>query len=401
MKKIIAIFMISCSVLGAHAQQRRMETAVRYDSISVDYRTRYTSSFWDNFYVQGSLAGRILCAEEDAKMNFGDRLQPGFQLAVGKKLFPSFGVRLSGGGMRLEGWNTGKPGIYKGYASWLGNGVDPLKEYYKQQGIPTDNGYRQQIKYYEINADFVVDLYNVFHKNKRFNRCWDYEAFMGVGFLRMCRWRGMTANNKVSFRLGGMATYNLTSRLGVNVELAGAITDATFDGEIGKGRQFDPYVSGLVGVRWRVGRQGFKVVRLISQEQYTMLNNNISKIRREVEDISMPLANTIDKGKRVGLLAPSVVFYKGQVDYNEELQLVNIFKVARFMEQHKDRTVIVVGNTSGADVSLARKRAEFVRDVLVNRYSIDPLRLSVQVQNVNEVFHVSGYNQAVNFSIAE
>ncbi len=393
--------MIGCSVLGAHAQQRRVETAVRYDSINVDYRTRYTSSFGDNFYIQGSLAGRVLCAEEDAKMDFGDRLQPGFQLAVGKKLFPSFGVRLSGGGMRLQGWNTGKPGIYKGYANWLGDGVDPLKEYYKQQGIPTDDGYKQQIKYYEVNADFVVDLYNAFHKQKRFNRRWDYEAFVGVGFLHMCRWRGMTANNKVSFRLGGMVTYNLTSRLGVNVELAGATTDATFDGEIGKNRWFDSYVSGLVGLRWRVGRQGYKVVRLISQEQYTALNNSISKIRREVEDISMPLVNTMEQGRRIGLLVPSVVFYKGQVEYNEELQLVNIFKIARFMDEHKGRKVVVVGNTSGTDVSLARKRAEFVRDVLVNRYSIEPSRLSIRVQNVNEAFNVIGYDQAVNFSIAE
>ncbi len=393
--------MIGCSVLGAYAQQRRVETAVRYDSINVDYRTRYTSSFWDNFYLQGSFAGRILCAEEDGKMNFGDRLQPGFQLAIGKKLFPSFGLRLSGGGMRLQGWNTGKPGIYKGYANWLGDGIDPLKEYYKQHGIPTEDGYKQQIKYYEINADFVVDLYNVFHKNKRFNRRWEYEAFMGVGFLHMCRWRGMTANNKVSFRLGGMATYNLTSRLGVNVELAGATTDATFDGEIGKGKWFDSYVFGLIGLRWRVGRQGYKVVRLISQEQYTALNNNISKIRREVEEISMPLVNTMEQGRRIGLLVPSVVFYKGQVEYNEELQLVNIFKIARFMDEHKGRNVIVVGNTSGTDVSLARKRAEFVKDVLVNRYSIEPSRLSVRVQNVNEAFKVKGYDQAVNFSIAE
>lgn len=257
MKKIIATFIVGCITLAAYAQQqhRRVETAVRYDSINVDYLTRHTSSFWDNFYIQGSLAGRILCAEEDGKMNFGDRLQPGFQLAVGKKLFPSFGVRLSGGGMRLEGWNTGKPGIYKGYANWLGNGVDPLKEYYKQQGIPTDDGYKQQIKYYEVNADFVVDLYNVFHKYKRFDRPWDYEAYMGVGFLHMCRWRGMTANSKISFRLGAMVTYNLTSRLGINLELAGAITDATFDGEIGKGNQVDSYFSGLIGLRWRVGRQ--------------------------------------------------------------------------------------------------------------------------------------------------
>ena len=402
MKKIIALFITICSTLTVNAQeaQQRVETVMRFDSIEVDYRTRYTSSLWDNIYFQGSFAGRIFCAEEDNKMSFGDRLQPGFQLAVGKKLTPAFGLRLSGGGMRLEGWNTGKPGIYKGYANWLGDGVDPLKAYYEQLGISTKDGYKQQIRYYELNADFVVDLYNAFYKNDRFDRRWDWEAYAGVGFLHMSRWHGMTSNNKVSFRLGAMATYNFTPRLGVNLELSGVGTDATFDGEIGKGRRFDAYFSALLGLRWRVGRQGFKVVRLVPQEQYAALNNSISKIRSEVQ-VAEVSSDATDASLRLGLLAPSVIFYKNKTTYNEELQMVNIFKVAQFLERNKDKKITVIGNSSDTDTSLANKRAALVRDILVNRYSISPSRLSVRVQNVNEAYRVKGYDQSVHFSVAQ
>jgi len=400
MKKAIILIIMTLSAVLIHAQEDRVESLTRYDSINVDYRTKYVSSFWDNFYIQGAFAGRILCAEEDAQMKFGERLQPGFQLAVGKRILPSLGVRLSGGGARLEGWNSGIPGIYKEYANWGHSGVDPLKLYYESIGISTADGYKQKIKYFEVNADFMVDMLNVFSKNKRFDRRWDLEAYAGVGFLHMCRWHAMSGNSKVSFRLGAVGTYNITDRLGVNAELSYAITDATFDGEIGKGNQFDSYVSGMVGLRWRIGRQGFDVVRLVSPEQYTALNNTVSMIRREVEEESPVNALVSGEGlTKVSLLAPSVVFYPKKTDYNEELQLVNIFKVAQFMNSNPDRQLVIIGNVDGTDRSLARKRAAVVKDVLVNRYSIAASRLSIELHSVNETFGVSGHDQSVNFSI--
>ncbi|MEI3118343.1 MAG: hypothetical protein V8T12_05545 [Parabacteroides johnsonii] len=59
---------------------------------------------------------------------------------------------------------------------------------------------------------------------------------------------------------------------------------ATFDGEIGKGNQFDTFFSGLVGLKWRIGKQGFRVVRLIPSDQYAALNNGVTKIRRELTE---------------------------------------------------------------------------------------------------------------------
>ncbi|MEG1616813.1 MAG: hypothetical protein RR202_05730 [Bacteroidales bacterium] len=400
MKKIFLIITASLLALSGFAQ--RVETEMRYDTLDIDYKTKYTSKFFDNFYIQASFAERLMFGEEDTQLKFSKRVQPGFQIAVGKKLFPAFGVRLGFGGARLNGWNSGIPGFYQGNKQWTTDPtIDPLKLYYESKGISTANGYIQKLKYTELNADFMWDLLNTFGKSYRFDRKFELEAYAGMGWLHLTKWHAMPKNDKVSLRIGAQGTWNITQRLGLNLEYNYAITDATFDGEIGKGHKFDGFMSALLGLTYRVGKQGFTVVRLISPESYAMLNNRISMIRREVEEQPQEIIQITDQITQISLLIPSVVFNPGKDTFNEELQLVNIFKVAKFMKENPDQDVTIIGNVEGNDEKLARQRAQVVKDILVNRYSIDPSRLSITVQNVNNDFNVTGYSDSVNFSITQ
>ena len=116
---------------------------------------------------------------------------------------------------------------------------------------------------------------------------------------------------------------------------------------------------------YRIGRQGYRVVRLVPQRQLAALNNAISLIRTE-QTVS---GDTIVMKERMAtgsLLIPSVVFYPGKNEFNEELQMVNIFRIARYMMRYKDAKIAIVGNTGGTDSRLARRRAEKVRDLLVS-----------------------------------
>ena len=80
MKKIIAAIVMTvwggCFV--AQAQTKEVDRTIKEDTIWVDYKTRYTSSFWDNFYVEADFAGRMLMGAEDTHLSFGSRLKPGF-----------------------------------------------------------------------------------------------------------------------------------------------------------------------------------------------------------------------------------------------------------------------------------------------------------------------------------
>lgn len=401
MKKIIAAIIIAIgggfSVVQAQTQE--VDRTVKEDTIWADYKTRYTSSFWDNFYVEADFAGRMLMGAEDTHLSFGSRLKPGFGITVGKWFHPDFGVRLNFGGARLKGWNSGPTGIYAYDDGWV-EGFDPVQEYWKGQGVDTQNGYRQDIKYYELNADFLFDLYNVFTSHNRLNRKWTAQGYVGVGMLRAAKYHGMEDNVKVGLRVGLIGNYHITDRLGLHLSVGSEITDANFTGELGKGNKFSGILNGTIGLSYRIGRQGYRVVRLVPQRQLAALNNAISLIRTE-QTVS---GDTIVMKERMAtgsLLIPSVVFYPGKNEFNEELQMVNIFRIARYMMRYKDAKIAIVGNTGGTDSRLARRRAEKVRDLLVNKYGIFPQRMEIRTYDVNAKYGVTGYEQSVNFTVIE
>lgn len=398
MRKIIIItFVIFTNLFVVLAQNKEIEQTVRMDTIQIDYKTHYTSSFWDNFYIEADFAGRMLMGEEDNQLSFGKRIKPGFSLTLGKWIHPDYGIRLNIGGARLKGWNSGPTGIYNYADTWI-TGGDPVQAYWEGQGVATTNGYRQDIKYYELNADFLIDFYNMFTTSNRLNRCWSTQGYIGVGMLRAAHYHGMESNVKMGFRIGLIGNYNLTSRLGAHITVGGTITDSGFDGELGKGRKFTGILSGAIGLSYRIGRQGFKAVRLVPQDQLNALNNAITLIRKEE---TLP-GKTVEVTKKVAgnLLAPSVVFYPGKNKFNEELQMVNVYHIARYMQNNNKVKIVVIGNTDGTGTRLARRRAEQVRDLLVNKYGISSEHLEIQTYDVNAQYSVTGYEQSVNFSIA-
>lgn len=401
MKKIIVLFSaMFLGIAGLNAQNRKVEKTVRMDTINVDYKTRYISnSFWDNFYIQGAYTGRMLFSSDDTSLSFGDRVKSGFSISVGKQFHPDYGVRLSFGGMRLDGWSRSSDGLFAYDDGWV-EGFDPVEEYWKGQGVDTKNGYKKEIKYYEIDADFMFDLYNIFTPNNRMNRRWKAEGYVGLGYLRAMKYHGMEDNRKVSLRLGVMGEYKITPRLGINLEVGTHITDASFTGGIGKGDKFCSILAGSIGLRWNISRnQGFRVVRLVPQSQVAALNNAVSSVTQHSYVESDPV---MQERQGIGtLLIPSVVFFPDKNEYNAELQELNIFRMARYMMRYKDIKVAVVGNTGGTNERLARRRAEQIRDILVNKYGIFPERLVVRTYDVNAKYNVKGYEQSVNFTIAE
>ena len=180
MKKIILTIIVALYALASQAQRTEKEV-LRIDTLEIEYKTRFASSFKDNWFIQANFAERLLMGEEDTGMSLGKRLEPGFQVSVGKMFYPSIGARISGGGMRLTGWNSGIPGIYQG-DSWLNPSFDPVKEYLESLGIDTSNGYKQELKYFDLYADLLIDMLNVFTKYKRFDRKFEWFVFPGMGW---------------------------------------------------------------------------------------------------------------------------------------------------------------------------------------------------------------------------
>lgn len=370
----------------------------RVDTIRVEYLSRYTSSFWDNWTLGITGGANVLFAEEDNQMAFGKRIAPAAQLSAWKELFPALSMRAAVGAGHLYGWNSGEGGLYRWKASWYP--TDPAIEYLESKGIDCTNGYFQNMRYFQASADMLFNIRSIINSNRQIARTFDMYAYLGAEHFHVLKANGYYHTQKVGLRAGIIADLNLTPRVSLTGELSGVAMDATFNSEIGKGMTLNAFTTLSFGVKIRLGNQGYRVERLLSPVQYSYMQDVLQSIREEYDEPvwTVELVDKEATNSNTGkLFAPSIVFDEGEVTFPEELQMVNLYRMAKFMEQNPDVRVVVIGNTQSCDNSLARRRAEAIRTILIERYGIQSSRLKVLLQNVNREYNVTGRSQTVNF----
>lgn len=404
MKRLIYCIFLCWLSVSVYGQKESVERNIKIDSteISVRYKTRYKNPFWSNFYLVGDFSGRMLCSEEDSHLSIGDRIKPGFTFGIGKQLHPDYGIRVSFGGLRLDGWNSSTtPGVFKQQANWEQN-KDPMKAYYESIGVDVSEGYVHQLRFFEVNADLVFNLHNLFTRyNNLVPRRWQWEAYGGVSCMNVMRWRGTSHNVKVGLRMGASCTYHINNRLGIQAQVGGVLTSATFDGVIGKGALYDGILSAGIGLKWYIGKQGFQSARMVPQEEIAKLNAITSTYEEKVKHVTVDKL-VISQDMYSGLLIPSVLFFPYKAEFNYELQSVNVFQIAQFMKNYPETKVTVVGNVDEkyCRESLAKRRADKIRQILVTDFGIDSNRLSIDAYDINAKYGVEGYEHSVNFTFS-
>ncbi|MBE6308690.1 MAG: hypothetical protein E7087_05260 [Bacteroidales bacterium] len=378
MKKLTILSLLLMVGFAAYAQGKRVETTTKTESVTVDYKTQYKSSFFDNIYVQGSFGGAVLMGEQDSHLSFKDRVKHGFAIAIGKQITPVFGVRLSVDGNRLKGWNAGG-GIYPNYLE------DPRKVYLESKGVDTRFGYIQDLKYYSLGADVMVNLINLFSKEKKSDRAVDVELYIGAAALTTIERKGVDGRTLFAARGGLSTTYNVTKRIGINIDLGVTGTSSTFDGQSGMKTDFDGILSGKVGLKWKIGKQGFRTTHAISSEQYAALSNYLAMVKTEQMEKGKPEEKVVViPAEKDNILIPYVVFHDGKDTFNQELQMVNISNVAKLMQANPQYTIEIVGNTNATKAEIAESRANKVKEILVNRYSVNADKLVVKTEDMGD-----------------
>lgn len=379
MKKFAILSLLLAVSFSTYAQEKRVEKTTKNETVTVDYKTLYKSSFFDNWYVQGAFGGAMLLGEDDSALSFGDRVKPGFSIALGKQITPVFGIRVSVDGNRLLGWNDNKGGRYPNHD------IDPRKEYLNSKGVDTSNGYDQDIKYYSLNADFMIDLVNAFSKEKRaFKKC-DVEAYVGLAAVSTIERKGIEERTLFAGRGGVVTTYNISKRFGVNFDLSGIITSATFDGHDKEDTDFDGICAAKIGLKWRIGKQGFRTAHAISASQYAALSNYLAAVKTEQMEKGKPQEQIVVlPAEKDNVLVPYVVFYDGKDTFNQELQMVNISNMAKMLNENPAYKMDIVGNTHSTKEDIALSRANKVKDILISRYAIAADRLNVKTEDMGD-----------------
>lgn len=365
----------------------------KVDSITLHYFNKYHSRFADNWSIEVLGSARVLCAEEDGNLSLGKRISPAFHLGAVKEMTPDVALRGTFSLGSFKGWNTGAPGVYKVQADWVD--TDPVYQYLTSKGVDCSNGYEQHIRYFTLGADVMLHLWNVWTADNQLNRKWNPYVYAGVEYYQMLKHEGYYRTYKVGGHFGIKCDYRLSDKLDLTGELATAMHSATFDNEIGKGSRVNTYSYASLGVKVHLGKRGYRLDRVLPTGEYVRLGDVVTGVKEQYE---VPGSMTAIIGD---LFAPSVVFDDDAETYSEELQMANISRMAQYVKDNPGLKISVIGNTHKVSKSLAQRRAEIVRQKLIDRYHIEPSRLVATTLDVNAEFDVKGNDQSVNFGVTK
>lgn len=170
------------------------------------------------------------------------------------------------------------------------------------------------------------------------------------------------------------------------------------------------------------GTHHFTYERLYDYDEVADLNKNINRLRKqadreknkalaaeervrqlkeEVRDLknrepeTVRVVETVTEESRT--LESVVTFRQGRTSVDAS-QLPNVERIATYLNNHKDATVVIRGYASPegskeVNERIARQRAEAVKDVLMKRYRINERRITAEGQGVGDMFSEPDWNR--------
>ena len=204
-RKFLVVAIVSLAAVSVHAQTESDSTEVRTNNEEVR----------NNWFVSASAGPQILFSDHDKQINFGRRISPALDIAVGKWFKPWVGARLMYSGLSVKGATQ--------------NGAHTTGEDIKEK---PQSGYwleYQKFNMYHIHADALFDLTNVFdeYNPERFYNC---IVYAGIGVAGTGE---EPTSTSVAGDFGVLNTFRLNQNWGLNVDLRGILVSDSFDGEEG------------------------------------------------------------------------------------------------------------------------------------------------------------------------
>lgn len=210
--------------------------------------------------------------------------------------------------------------------------------------------------------------------------------------------------------VGLWANYKVSDKWDVNFEASFNGTDDAYNG-VRYRRVYDSYVGLLAGVTYHIpdpeGKRRYRYSHLTDADRVNVLNKTIVETQDSLEQAQVPQTQIIEHIVEYNeMLQTTVQFYIDRT-FITEAQEKNVRSVAKFMENHPEINVVVTGYADvqtaypAYNLSLSKKRAENVYDMLVNKYGIDPARLKKDWKGDQEQAFkiVNEWNRSVVFFI--
>ena len=275
-----------------------------------------------------------------------------------------------------------------------------------------------------------VNLMNLFAGYTGTPRIFEVEAVAGAGWLHYYM-DGPGDMNSWSSRFGMNFNFNLGEAKAWTIGVKQALV-YDMQGEHNRSR-FNVNNAAFeltAGVAYHFGGSNgshhFTLAKLYDPAEISDLNNSINNLRSQVnekngqinvdaqkisalqqevnnlQNRAVPVETIVETSR----IPESIVTFRQGKSTVDASQLPNVERVASYMKKHANTTVVIKGYASpegSAEVNarIAKARAEAVKTILVNKYKINPSRITAEGQGVGDMFTEPDWNRVSICSIIE
>lgn len=361
----------------------------------------------DDWYVDLQLGGNILFNDSIKEVVAGNGVRLNTSVTVGKWIMPYFGFRLQLKSMWWKGAISGERANNWGFDfSLIGSSDAPLTP-----RVMSDGSLEYEAFYINPHLDFTLSLLSCIKGGWADSQKWDIIPFIGLGYLQVfdVKSHGTTGGGCLTGNAGLIGKYRLTENWDINLELSTAFVPDYHRQVAGPVTQAD--LAFTIGATYNIGGHKFgireKKERMnIKKDTVYVYNNTETVIERAAPISNSNLSEAAKKGTfdqpfQIGLIEFAIRSDKPKQDYEAQY-----YNVAAFISAYPEATLRLdaycdagTGSVEYND-ELAKRRAESVRDILVNDYGVDESKITINPLGAREqVYEKTSLNRIVRITV--
>lgn len=399
MVKKIGLTLVTVLVsITVSAQNLRDSTITLFEDLKVPLvEKKYVANtnFQDNWYI--SMYGGVTSnfGSDCSHSGFFRLMGPAAMLAVGKEITPISGVRFQINYNR----NTGVTDDMFGEVTI--KDVESGLETIKDLSWMTHNRYKWNS--YGLSIDYLLNFTNLilgFRENRKFHlqgvvgiggsvsRNYTTEQYAEAQHIDNSHDKELVNKDKydnrqhslICLRAGLAGTCMIARNWNLHIEAVGNILDNSYDSNPTTSNTWDGHVDYLLGVSYRFNNKGGMAPGFYyprhDMTEYLVRMRDINEIRektRRRRDELEAMTDTIDVDAQV--MYTLIAFDENDATI-DRLQQTNIYTTA-YAWARNSRSIIYITNSTSVDDKLFRKRAEAIRDILLERYEIPASKIRI------------------------
>lgn len=198
-KGLLFILMVGASVCLS-AQEKGKTEGKAY--------TVETNRFGANWFISGGVGGQMYFGDNDGKADFGKRIAPALDIAVGKWFTPGIGLRVAYNGLQAKG------------------AAPSANDLYTKGGKYSNGYYKQKWNMANFHGDVLFNLSNMFCGYNE-DRLYSFIPYVGAGVA--LSWSEPHQQN-LGINAGLINRFRVSDAWDINLELRGLLMKDAFGG---------------------------------------------------------------------------------------------------------------------------------------------------------------------------